>query len=189
MTDKKDGLPSSIRYALGGLFRAATLSTDPALTLSFSTNLVSATRAALIRKLEQEIPDQDAFWGAICSIFKLTLAKENLTAEERQEIVKEVNQIFKSDSMSRYNIELFRDILYCDDLLGRWKTANETYILTKSSWAVSNSILSDINMQILEILFRHDLLKFDSPDVFNLDTRAEAFSTVREHAARIRGEG
>lgn len=171
---KSEKLNYATRQALGNLFRAVTLSTDPAHTLAFSSSLITTTRAALIQKLEERIPDSEMLPGIFNGILKaivVGISDSNVpgTAAEIKTLDDRINQIFKSESMARYGLEIFRDALITEGLHREWKRANKIYIQSPAAWAMSNAILSDIHFHEHEILVRHDLMQFPKGEMFNLD--------------------
>jgi hypothetical protein len=162
----------AIKSAVGSLFKAVTLSTDPAQTLSFSSSLINTTRSFLIQKLEERVPDSDQIPFVINAILKTTVEHwdgRTLTNEGVMEMDRAIDTIFKSTSMARYGLQIYRDILYCDNLNVRWAEANNVYVQTHQSWIISNAMLAKINQQLLEIIVRHDLMTFPKGEVFNMD--------------------
>ena len=161
------------RAAITSLFKAVTLSTDPGHTLGFTASLINASRAALVYKLERQIPDDGALPTLFSTILKMMISKwtkdGHITEESRKELDERLNKMFKSESMMRYDVEAYRDILFTDDLHERWKRANETYLMNPMAWSHSNEQLADINKQLMEIIIRHDLMDVPKGDTFNLD--------------------
>jgi len=162
----------AIKSAVGSLFKAVTLSTDPAQTLSFSSSLINSTRAFLIQKLEERVPDGDKIPAVMNTVLKITFEHwdgADLTPRGIAEMDKALDTVFKSSSMAVYGLQIYRDILFCDALNQRWFEANNVYVQTHQSWIISNAILSTINRQLLEIIVRHDLMTFPKGEVFNMD--------------------
>lgn len=157
------------RQATGSLFRAVTLSTDPAHTLSFTSSLISVTRAALIQKLENQIPDEDILPGIFNGIMKAIIRGVSNDPQVIQSIDQRINESFKSESMARFGLEIYRDALISENLMEQWKGANKVYIQSPAAWAISNDMLANINLQLHEILIRHDLMQFPKGELFNLD--------------------
>jgi len=161
------------RTAIGQLFKAVTLSTDPAHTLGFTVSLINATRASLIAKLEQQIPDISIIPTLFNTILKSFVTNWNnngaLDDESMTIIGKRIDEVFKSESMLRYDLSTYRDVTFCDELHNRWKQANETYLLNPLAWSHSNEQLADINKQLMEIITRHDLMEFPKGESFNID--------------------
>jgi hypothetical protein len=161
------------RSAIGSLFKAVTLSTDPAHTLGFTSSLVNSSRSSLIYKLEQHIPDEDALPSIFNAILKMTACgwkNGRIIDEEAMGILNQrIDTMFPSISLMRYDLETYRDILFCDDLSNRWKEANITYLQDARAWGFSNEQLADINRQLMEIITRHDLMEFPKGESFNLD--------------------
>jgi hypothetical protein len=161
------------RAAITALFKAVTLSTDPGHTLGFTASLINASRSALIYKLEQQIPDDIALPSLFNTILKFiatTWEKEGHISEESHRVLNDrLNHMFKSESMMKYDVETFRDILYTDNLHERWKDANEIYLKNPLAWSHSNELLADINKQLMEIITRHDLMDVPKADAFNID--------------------
>lgn len=175
MAEKQKPLKVSYasRAAIGSLFKAVTLSTDPAHTLGFTASLINASRSSLIYKLEQHIPDKTALPILFNTIVKCIATQWRGTGmldEESLDIIsKRIDELFKSESIMRFDLDTFRDVLYCDDLHNRWKRANETYLTNPMAWSLSNEMLADINKQLMEIITRHDLMEFPKGESFNLD--------------------
>lgn len=161
-----------IKTAVGSLFKAVTLSTDPAQTLSFSSGLINTSRAFLIQKLEERVPDSAMIPSVINTILHTTLNNWDGTKIEKkafETIDQRIDKVFKDSAIARYGLQIYRDTLFCDDLQRRWKSANLTYIQSPSAWAVSNDQLADINKQLMEIIVRHDMMTFPKGDVFDVD--------------------
>jgi hypothetical protein len=162
----------AIKSAVGSLFKAVTLSTDPAQTLSFASSLINTTRAFLIQKLEEKVPDSAAIPYALNTILKTMVVNwdNGTVSPEGIKIMDErIDAIWKDTAMARYGLQIYRDILFCDSLHVRWKDANAIYVQSNSAWAISNSQLADINKQLMEIIVRHDLMTFPKGEVFNMD--------------------
>lgn len=170
------------RFAIGSLFKAVTLSTDPAHTLGFTASLINASRSSLIHKLEQRVPDEAALPALLNTILKFIIAgwtnDETISQESKAILDKRVDALFKSESMMRYDLETYRDISFCDDLHERWKHANETYLMNPLAWSYSNEQLADICKQLMEIITRHDLMEFPKGDPFNLDDHGTDVGTI-----------
>lgn len=162
----------AVRMAIGSLFKAVTLSTDPAMTLGYEASLINASRAALIQKFEDRVPDSAAVPSLIKTIITITLTnwKEDALDEEGYNLIDErVGKIFKDSSMARYGLEIYRDLMFLDELHKRWLEANKDYIVSHESWVQSNAVLAAANMQLMEIIVRHDLMTFPKGEVFNMD--------------------
>lgn len=190
---KKFTISYASRTAIGSLFKAVTLSTDPGHTLGFTASLINASRSALIYKIEQQIPDDAALpslFNTILTFVATKWEKEGKIEAESYKILNDrLNHLFKSESMMRYDVETFRDIMYCDDLHERWKHANETYLLNPMAWSHSNEQLADINKQLMEIITRHDLMEFPKGDAFNLDDHGTDVGSIAAMIAASRGHG
>lgn len=183
MKEDKEKSYWATRTAIGGLFRAVTLSTDPAHTLSFSSSLISTSRAALIQRLEDKVPDVEQIPGIINTILKIATRDFDLQPDDIKTIDDQIDKVFKTESMARYGLELYRDALFTEDLHARWKYANKIYIQSPASWAISNDTLADVHKQLLEIIVRHDLMQLPKYEQFSLDERGETYSQL---AALIR---
>ena len=171
----------AIKSAIGSLFKVLTLSTDPAQTLSFATSLISSTRAFLIQKLEDRVPDSAQVPMVLNTLMHITYVHwdgEQLSPEGIAEMERAINTIFKESAMARYGLVIYRDILYCDNLALRWEEANNAYVQTHQSWIVSNAMLARINRQLLEIIVRHDMMTFPKGDVFSLDSTGNTISDM-----------
>jgi len=181
------------RAAITSLFKAVTLSTDPGHTLGFTASLINASRAALVYKLEQQIPDDVALptlFNTILKMISTTWEKDGHISKESHAILNErLNTMFKSESMMRYDIATFRDILFTDDLHERWKQANGTYLMNPMAWSHSNEQLADINKQLMEIITRHDLMDVPKGDNFNLDEHGTDAGMIAAMLASSRGDG
>ena len=171
--EKKEKTYWATRQAIGGLYKAASSSTDPAHTMEFICSLITATRAALIRKLEDRVPNSEMLPGIFNTLLKHIAMKwgENgiINDEEFKELNNRIDQVFRDESLARYGLELYRDILFCDDLLVRWDQVNDTYIHSRNAWSVSNKLLAPIKRQLFEIIDRHDLKEFPKGEGFNID--------------------
>lgn len=170
------------KQATGSLFRAVTLSTDPGQKLMFSNSLISITRAALIQKMEDKMPDAAAIEQILNSLL-MSIARdwrENnmIDGETMEELSKRCDTLFKSESMMRYDLELFRDIRYCDESLQHWRKANQIYIANNSAWALANDILSEVHKVVLEIIVRHNLMQFPKGEIFNIDNQGATMSRL-----------
>ena len=169
------------RSATGQLFRAVTLSTDPGQTLRFTESLINLARAQLISKLENMVPDHEAIPGMFLDILRVVIVRENdgaLTQSQINVIDGIISKVFQQTAMARYSLPIYRDIIYCDELLKRWKEANQIYVQSPSSWAISNSHLADINTVLMEIIVRHDLMVLPKSDAFNLDAHSGQMSDL-----------
>ena len=87
--------------------------------------------------------------------------------------------------MMQYGIELYRDVLFCDDLLNRWNEANEIYLHDKDAWAMSNARLTLIHKVLFEIIFRHELMQLPKDMNFNIDQGASALGELARVAQQI----
>jgi hypothetical protein len=160
------------KLAIGKLYIAVTGSTDPAHYLGFFSSFISAVRGALIRKYESGVEHYEDIPGLLNTILKHIVYQwtaQGLPKEYQAEIDKRISEIFPTNAMLKYGLELHRDILFCDDLRKRWIQANGIYIASPSSWAVSNAILAPALDQILEIVERHDLMMIPKEASFNID--------------------
>lgn len=169
------------KQATGSLYRAAILTTDPAFKLSFYSSLISIARGALIQKLEDRVPDSEMIPGIFNSTLKWILRGAPHDENTVRTIDERIDQIFKSESMERYGLEIFRDAIITESLLNEWKNANKTYITAPAAWVISNSMLADISLKLDEIIIRHDLMQFPKGELFNLDdsdTTAGAISRI-----------
>jgi hypothetical protein len=183
----------AIKSAVGSLFKAVTLSTDPAQTLSFASSLINTTRAFLIQKLEEKVPDSVAIPYALNTILKVMIENyENgtITPEGIKIMDQRIDAIWKDTAMARYGLQIYRDILFCDALHARWKDANAIYVQSNAAWALSNSQLSDINKQLMEIIVRHDLMTFPKGEVFNMDEIGSSMGKIMKRVgAEAQQEG
>ena len=181
------------RSAIGALFKAVTLSTDPAHTLGFCASLISASRASLVYKFEQSVSSETAIPALFNAILKAIAIKWTgagmMEEESLNSLNDRINKMFPSEAMMRYDLETYRDIMFCDDLHRRWKSANEIYIQSPKAWAVSNGIIADINMQLMEVITRHDLMEFPKGESFNLDDHGTDISAIAGALARQNGGG
>lgn len=184
------------RSAIGSLFKAVTLSTDPAHTLGFTASLINASRSSLVYKLEQQVPDQTAIPNLMNTILKCiaTRWKVSGTIEEESMLILDdrIDKLFPSTSIMRYDLEAYRDTMFCDDLHERWKDANEIYQKSPMAWSVSNDRLADISKQLMEIITRHDLMEFPKGEGFNLDdhgTDVGAIASMLAERAEARRGG
>ena len=175
MIDKQKTLKVSYasRAAIGSLFKAVTLSADPAHTLGFTASLINASRSALVYKLEQRVPDSAALPQIFNAILKCIATKWSTTglidADSLAVLNARIDKMFTSESYARYDLETYRDIVFCDDLAMRWKDANDIYLQAPTAWSLSNDRLADINRQLMEIITRHDLMEFPKGESFNVD--------------------
>lgn len=161
------------KTAIGGLYKALAMDTDPAHTLYFTSALINSSRAALIQKLEDKVENYQMIPTIMSTVLKLMNTKWNphgISIEGRTEINKQIDDFFKSESMLQYGAEIYRDILFCDDLLTRWNEANEIYLHDKNAWAFSNGRLVLIHKVLFEIIFRHELMQLPKNVEFNVDT-------------------
>lgn len=173
MADKEKSYFAT-RAAIGKLFVACAMDTDPAHILSFTSALIQITRAALIQRLEDKIPDHNMIPGVFNSILYALISKwqteYGLEDSSVKELDKRVQSVFKTESMTLYGASLYRDAIFCEDLHLRWKEANQIYIANRDAWSISNSMISDIHKQLFEIITRHDLMQFPKGEPFNLDS-------------------
>lgn len=171
----------AVKASVGSLFKAVTLSTDPAQTLSFSSGLINTSRASLIQKFEDRVPDSQAIPDIFNSILHALIRNKSngLTEPDITTIDERIENVFgSSTSMARYGFAIYRDILYCDQLHERWKSANNTYIQSPSAWALSNAQLADVNRQLMEIIVRHDLMVFPKGELFNMDEIGSKYGNI-----------
>jgi hypothetical protein len=171
------------RNAIGKLFVATTMSTDPAHTLGFTSSLIATVRAALIQKLEENVKGYGDIPGLLNTILKHIVyqwTEQGLPKAYQDEIDKRIGEIFQTDSMTKWGLEVYRDILFCDDLQKRWKQANDVYILAPSAWAASNKLMSPLHQQLLEIIVRHDLMMFPRDASFNIDEGGMDYGAIHK---------
>jgi hypothetical protein len=189
--EKKEKTYWATRQAIGGLYKAASSSTDPAHTLEFFCSLINATRAALIRKLEDKVPNSDLLPGIFNTLLKIIATKWNhdgiIPGEYLDELNQRIDTVFKEESMARYGLEIYRDILFCDDLLMRWGQANDIYISNKNAWSMSNKLIAPIQMQLFEIIDRHDLKEFPKGESFNIDSSDMAAMAISKMLSKGAG--
>jgi hypothetical protein len=175
------------RAAVGKLFVAVTMSTDPAHTLGFTSSLIATVRASLIQKLEENIQGYEGIPDILNTLLKFIVYqwKNNGLPDEYQlEIDKRINTLFKTDSMAKFGLEVYRDTIFCDDLMRRWKQANGIYIQAPSAWAYSNEIIASILMQLLEIITRHHLMVFPKEATFNIDEGGMDYGAILRAAEK-----
>jgi hypothetical protein len=174
---------------LGELVRLDITSTDPANRLEFTSATISATRALMIKMLENEIPVPDTINTVLQQVLMRVMEAWNnnqtLTPEEATEIEKMLMVVFKSEPMMKYNIQLYRDIIYCEDLFANWQVANKQYIAHTAAWSESNSILADIHKHLFEIIIRHNLMQLPYGDSFNLDNQGTDTSQIQSILAKL----
>lgn len=171
------------RSAIGKLFVATTMSTDPAHTLGFTSSLIAIVRASLIQKLEEGVKGYDGLPGLFNTILRMIIfqwRQNGLPKEYQAEIDKRIGELFQTDAMAKYGLEIYRDILFCDDLTKRWHGANEVYIKSSQSWAVSNGLMAPIHKQLLEIIVRHDLMVFPAEATFSIDQGGMDYGAIQE---------
>jgi hypothetical protein len=181
MPEKKEKSYWATRTAIGSLFKAVTLSTDPAHTLGFSCSLINTSRAALIQRLEDKVPDATALPGILNTLLKHIANQwynQGVLKESIATLDERIDTMFKSESLAKYGLEIYRDSQFCDDLIQRWKVANQIYIRDKNAWAISNDQLADVHKQLVEIIVRHDLMQFPKGEGFNLDERGSMMSQI-----------
>jgi hypothetical protein len=170
------------KQATGSLFRAVSLSTDPGQLLMFSSSMINTTRAGLIQKLEDRVPDYDilpSIFTAILRTMVIELEDKGMLSKDGAMVLDEqFDKVFKSESMARYGLELYRDIRFCDAARIRWKVASDTYIQDHDAWAISNNILSEIHSQMFEIIVRHDLMQFPRGELFSIDEQGINISKI-----------
>jgi hypothetical protein len=183
---------SAIKTAIGSLYRATNLSTDPAQTLQFNAGLINGTRSFLVQKLEARVPDSAQIPATLNAILKTIVNEwdgDHITDDGIDDMDARIDAIFKSPPMARYGLDIYRDSLYCDQLLDRWQIANHTYIQTHNSWILSNSILAPMNKQLTEIIVRHDLMSFPMADPFNMDNQGGNMGAIMKRAQEIQVNG
>jgi hypothetical protein len=165
------------KNAIGSLFRAEVMSTDPGQALKFSVSLIATVRAALIQKLEDRIPDHEKLPFIFSGILKTIVRNQgDLSEKETEEIDSYLNKIFLTENLAVYGMQIYRDVLLCDNLHQTWRTANKIYVANKAAWNISNDLLSDISIKIIEIIVRHDLMQLPKDIEFNLDNRGDAIN-------------
>lgn len=180
------------KNAIGSLFKAVTLSTDPAHTLEFTSSLINAARSALIYKLEQHVPHPRELSSVLNTLLKLISTKwvegGIIDAESLAILEKRINTMFPSEALMRYDLETYRDIEFCDSLTERWKSANNIYQSDYRAWAKSNELIAEINMQLMEIITRHDLMEFPKGESFNLDDHGTEMEAMAAFVAERRAD-
>jgi hypothetical protein len=169
------------RAAVGKLFVAVTMSTDPAHTLGFTSSLIATVRAALIQKLEESVKGYEDIPDILNTLLKFIVYQwknNGLPEEYQKEINQRIDALFKTDSMAKFGLEVYRDTIFCDDLMLRWKQANGIYIKAPSAWAYSNEIVAEIIKQLLEIITRHHLMVFPQGEPFNVDVGGMDYGAI-----------
>jgi hypothetical protein len=175
----KDKATWATRSATGSLFRAEALSTDPAQTLKFSSSLIATVRASLIQKLEARVPDHEKLPMLFSGILKTIVRNQgDLSVNEVKIIDQFIDKVFITESIAVYGLEIYRDVLLCDNLHLKWKNANKIYIANKDAWNISNEFLSEVSVQLIEIIVRHDLMQLPKDIDFNLDDRGIAINRL-----------
>jgi hypothetical protein len=184
--EKKFYVPKKL---LGELVRILVTSTDPANVLGFTAATINATRALMIRMLENQIPKPEIINTTLQALLLRVIEDWNqhqtLTKEEAIEIDKMLTTIFKSEAAMKYNLELYRDIIYCEDMFNNWQVANDTYIKDKHAWSKSNAVLADIHKLLFEIIVRHNLMVMPYGDSFNLDQHGTDTSQIQAVLAKL----
>ena len=184
--EKKFYVPKKL---LGELVKILVTSTDPANVLGFTSATINATRALMIRMLENQIPKPEIINTTLQSLLTRVLEDWNqhqtLTPEEATEIDKMLTTVFKSEPAMKYNLELYRDIIYCEDMFKNWLIANETYIKDKNAWSQSNAIIAEIHKLLFEIIIRHNLMVMPYGDSFNLDQHGTDTSQIQGLLAKL----
>jgi hypothetical protein len=174
---------------LGELVRILITSTDPANRLEFTSATISATRALMIKMLENDIPVPEMINTTLQQVLMRVMEAWNnhqtLSPEEATEIEKMLMSVFKSESMMKYNVTLYRDIMYCEDLFTNWQVANRQYVTHSSAWSESNAILADIHRHLFEIIIRHNLMQLPYGDSFNLDQHGTDTSQIQSVLAKL----
>ena len=187
--DKPEKPQYATRQAIGNLFRAVTMSTDPAFTLSFSSALLTTTRASLIAKLEERVPDHELIPHIFTGILKTLVRGFAENEEEIRTIDQRISDVFKSESMAKYGLEIYRDGLISESLIKQWKIANQRYILSHDAWPISNEILTNIHTSLHEIIVRHDLMQFPKGEMFNLDDNDTTAAAIARVAKALAEDG
>lgn len=168
---------------LGELIRILITSTDPANILGFTSATINATRALMIRMLEAQIPNPDIINTTLTTLLTRVVEawdrNKTISPEEAQELDKMLLTVFKSEPMMKYDIELYRDIIYCEDLFNNWKVANNKYITNPAGWSESNAIVAEIHKHLFEIIFRHNLIQLPYGDSFNLDAQGTGTNQIQ----------
>jgi hypothetical protein len=184
--DKQFYVPKKL---LGELVRILITSTDPANILVFTSATIGASRAIMIKMLENQIPNPDIINTALQALLLRTAeawtTHHKITPEEAVEIEKILMDVFKSEPLMKYDLQLYRDILYCEDLYNLWFDANSQYIIDKSSWYQSNASIATINKTLYEIIIRHNLMSLPYGDGFNLDQHGTDTSQVQQLLASL----
>jgi hypothetical protein len=174
---------------LGELVRILITSTDPANRLEFTSATISATRALMIKMLENAVPVPDTINTTLQQVFMRAIESWNstqtITPEEAVEIENMLLSVFKSEPMMKYDIQLYRDIIYCEDLFTNWQIANKQYITHTAAWSESNAILAEIHKHLFEIIIRHNLMQLPYGDSFNLDQHGTDTSQIQSVLAKL----
>jgi hypothetical protein len=190
--EKKFYVPKKL---LGELVRILVTSTDPANILGFTAATINSTRALMIRMLENQMPKPEIINTTLRALLTRVIEEWNnnqtLTPEEATEIDRMLTTVFKSEAAMKYDLELYRDIIYCEDMFRNWIVANETYIADKNAWSKSNAIVADIHKLLFEIIIRHNLMVMPYGDSFNLDqhgTDTTQIQSILQKLAAANGE-
>ena len=178
MVKQREKNYSPLKYAIGGLFKAVTFSTDPAQTLGFEASLINASRAHLVQIMEDDIPRTDLLAPIFNAILK-NIANDTISDRKMLiELDRKIDSLLPDESSKVRGFEIYRDIQYCDEHIRRWRVANNTYIQNKNAWAVSNDIITTVNTQLIEIIARHNLMAFPKGEFYNVDDTASAIGRV-----------
>lgn len=177
------------RNSLANSYAFSSPGPDPANVLEYTAATISTARAIMIHMLEAQVPNPEVINTALQALlYRLAeswTADKKITPEEAIEIEKILMDVFKSEPMMKYDIQLYRDILYCEDMFTVWHTANQQYILDKSSWFQSNAMLANIHKTLFEIIVRHNLMSLPYGDGFNLDQHGTDTSQLQGMLAKL----
>ena len=178
---------------LGELVRILITSTDPANRLEFTSATISATRALMIKMLENQVPVPETIntvlQQVLMRVMEIWNGNHTLSPEEATEIETMLSTVFKSEPMMKYDIQLYRDIIYCEDLFVNWQVANRQYISHSAAWSDSNAVLADIHKHLFEIIIRHNLMQLPYGDSFNLDQHGTDTSQIQGILAKLAAAG
>ena len=177
-SDTKEKSYYATRTAIGGLYKSVTFATDPAHRLSFSSDLTNNVRSALIQRIEDKVPDSDLLPDIFNGLLKAIARQYPLDPLEIQTIDNRINEIFKSDAQAKYGGEMYRDLMFVNDIHKLWSNANMAYIQTPASWTISNGMLHELHKQLFEIIIRHDLAVLPRGEFTSIDDRGESMAKL-----------
>jgi hypothetical protein len=147
----------------------------------------------MIKMLENQVPVPELINTTLQQVLVRVMEAWNnnqtLAPEEAQEIEKMLLTVFKSEPMMKYDIQLYRDIMYCEDLFRNWQVANRQYISHAAAWSESNAVLADIHKHLFEIIIRHNLMQLPYGDSFNLDQHGTDTSQIQNILAKLASAG